>query len=154
MEQVTIRFDRVFDLHRIKSTRHIPRHTLFSFQAAGKCTYSISVPGWPEIKADLTVTALLRKPGNWQTLVGWVNHASGEIAEERAPYPFLPAFTSACVCGIWGAGLFVCERTGARILLGLLVSFCFVWSALLWQQAIRKKHEAKAMTALASSILS
>ena len=28
----------------------------------------------------MTVTAVLARPGDWQTLLGWVNHETGDIA--------------------------------------------------------------------------
>jgi hypothetical protein len=78
MEQVTVTFDRVFDV-----VRNVQRNrvlcTEFGFQFGGLRKCGVAVPGSPEIEEGITVTAILRKPENWQTLMGWVNHKTGEV---------------------------------------------------------------------------
>lgn len=96
----TVRFDRVFDLHRRVGGRY-PPHTEFSFESNGRVHYSVRVPGHPTIEVGMTVTAVLTEPGNWQSLKGWRNLSNGEFA--------LPAtrqsITSAC-CSLFIALLF------------------------------------------------
>ena len=85
---VTITFDRVFDIVRARGYE-TPEHTLFGFEAGSRKYYGVKVPGHPRIEGGDTVTAILINPANWQTLQGWVNHQTQEIAA--------PSF--------WGAGI-------------------------------------------------
>ncbi|CAJ0700425.1 hypothetical protein [Ralstonia holmesii] len=73
----TVRFDRVFGITKTSQNR-MPV-TLFGFQSGGHIEYSAAAPGEPRIEAGMTVTAYLREPGNWQTLVAWRDHGSGDI---------------------------------------------------------------------------
>ncbi|NWK46490.1 hypothetical protein [Ralstonia pickettii] len=73
----TVRFDRVFGTTKTSQNR-MPV-TLFGFQSGDHIEYSVAAPGEPCIEAGMTVTAYLREPGNWQTLVAWRDHGSGEI---------------------------------------------------------------------------
>ena len=75
----TVTLERVFDVHRWRAIRYRPAMTYFSFECAGKRRFSVPVLGWPSIEPGTRLTAALRKAGNWQTLVGWVNHSNGEI---------------------------------------------------------------------------
>ncbi|AKJ27081.1 hypothetical protein [Caldimonas brevitalea] len=79
MQSVVVTFDRVFDVQRLTRGRSGPKYTLFGFESAGKRYFNVEVDGWPELEAGATVTALLRTPGNWRTLVGWVEHGSQRI---------------------------------------------------------------------------
>lgn len=79
MEQVTVTFDLIFDLRRRHSSLFSPWHTSFSFTAGGVTHRDLSVPGWPTLQVGHTVTALLRRRGDWQSLIGWVNHDTGEV---------------------------------------------------------------------------
>lgn len=72
-------FDRVFDIVRDGRDADREPSTLFSFQSGNRCEYGVAVPGEPEIFDGMTVTAILGTAGNWQTLMGWVNHATGEL---------------------------------------------------------------------------
>jgi len=81
--RVTITFDRVFDVVRFRGYE-TPPHTLFGFQASTGKFHAVRVPGSPQILAGDTVTALLSKQNDWQTLRGWINHQTGEIAAPSA----------------------------------------------------------------------
>ncbi|RLJ38896.1 hypothetical protein [Acidovorax sp. 106] len=80
MQVITLTLERVFDIQRREATRFIPKHTHFSFESEGRLRYTVQVPGWPSIEAGHTLTALLEKPDNWQTLVGWKNSNTNELA--------------------------------------------------------------------------
>lgn len=84
MQLHTLTIDRVFDLQRLEATRHRPRSTLFSFEAAGRARYSVSLPGWPRVAAGDTVQAVLTRAANWQTLAGWKNLSTGETVVPSA----------------------------------------------------------------------
>ena len=83
MNEVTITFDRVFDIARTSRRNRVVR-TEFGFQSGDLKLDRIAVPGAPRIEDGMTVTALLERPGEWRTLLGWVNHATGEIACQSA----------------------------------------------------------------------
>jgi hypothetical protein len=100
MKFVTVRFDRVFDLHRRVGGRY-PTHTQFSFESDGHIRYSVSVPGLPEIEAGMTVTVVLAEPGNWQSLKGWRNWSNGEYALPETRRSLIFAF-----CCLYVAFLF------------------------------------------------
>ena len=83
MNEITITFDQVFDVvHRSQRNRVLS--TQFGFQSGDMKKVGVTVPGSPRIEAGMTVTALLERPGDWQSLLGWVNHETGEIACRRA----------------------------------------------------------------------
>ena len=76
----TVRFDRVFGITKTSQNR-MPV-TLFGFQSGDHIEYSAAAPGEPRIEAGMTVTAYLKEPGNWQTVVAWRDHGSGKIVCE------------------------------------------------------------------------
>jgi len=81
MHQVSITFDRVFDIvrrHRWGGGSGEPC-TEFGFESAGKTYPGVIVPEFPEICSGTTVTAILATEGDWQTLRGWINHGTGEL---------------------------------------------------------------------------
>lgn len=84
MQRVTVTFDLVFDLRRVPGSRLRGRRTLFSFTADGETHRELNMQGWPRLQVGDTITALLPRKGDWRTLVGWVNHDTGEVV---APSP-------------------------------------------------------------------
>ena len=152
MEQVTVTFSRVFDLHRISSTRHTQKHTLFSFAADGLSKFSVRVPGWPTIEVGTTVTVLLWEPGNWQTLIGWVDHASGSVSAPNTPHPYISAFTSTCVGLVWCFALLVSERRAVQIVLGIMVAICFTLSFVQVRRASQRALEQKSLIEIQSEL--
>ena len=86
MISVTTTFDRVFDIApgEARGKKH---GTLFSFEHAGAIEYGVAIAGKPRLRPGMTVTALLRRPGDWQTLAGWVDHETGEIAGDSPWQP-------------------------------------------------------------------
>lgn len=76
---VVVRFDRVFDVQRYGAGRYNPAQTQFSFESEGRNHYAVQVMGFPAIEPGMTVTAMLRKKDNWQTLAGWKTHSSGNL---------------------------------------------------------------------------
>lgn len=84
MQRVTVTFDLVFDLRRIPPSSLRGRRSLFSFMADGQTERELQMQGWPRLQVGDTITALLRRNNDWHTLVGWVNHETGEVV---APSP-------------------------------------------------------------------
>jgi hypothetical protein len=93
LHRVTITFNRVFDVVRFRGYEK-PPHTLFGFETSFGKYHGVEISGHPRIEAGDTVTALLSNPNNWQTLKGWVNHKTREIA---APVAGASGITSAAM---------------------------------------------------------
>lgn len=125
MHLVTLQFDRVFDVVRVPETRHIQKQTLFGFESGSKAQYGVSVPGWPELKNGHTVTVLLARADDWQSLQGWINRSTGELTSHPVSHSLV---------GL-GIGLIVLAASLAFFVLhGLPLStgnklFAFVWMA-------------------------
>lgn len=79
MHQTTATFERIFDVVRDSMSSDRQPCTFFSFQQGGIRKCGIAAPGSPELTDGMTVTAILRESNNWQTLIGWLNHSTGEI---------------------------------------------------------------------------
>ena len=126
MHRVTVTFDLVFDLRRVPGSRLYGRRSLFSFTADGETHRELRIQGWPRLQVGDTITALLRRKRDWRTLVGWVNHDSGEIV---APLPTRTLYRSLglalgvglLVLVLWSMLTIEVERTMLRN-----------WSWLLW----------------------
>ena len=101
MQVITLTLERVFDIQRREATRFIPRHTHFSFESEGRPHYAVQAPGWPSIEVGHTLTVLLDTPDNWQTLVGWKNITTNELAFSDEQHV---AFSSgaAGICAVTG----------------------------------------------------
>lgn len=104
MQRITITIDRVFDITTGVSRGKQPC-TFFSLQSGQVSEYGVAVPGEPDLGNGMTVSALLKESDNWQTLLGWVNHGTGEIAcWSRGPEVFfllwsIPAAAALLVLG-------------------------------------------------------
>lgn len=83
MQQVTVTFDLIFDLRRHNGSLFRPWCTTFSFTTEGVTRRDLSVPGWPALHVGQTVLALLRKDGDWQSLIGWIDLDTGEVIRPR-----------------------------------------------------------------------
>lgn len=57
----------------------------FNVTAAGKRRYAVQIAGSPRLDNGMVVTAVLRDVENWQTLVAWLNHATGEVCGVDSP---------------------------------------------------------------------
>lgn len=57
----------------------------FNVTVAGRRHYAVQIDGAPRLENGMVVTAVLRDAENWQTLVGWLNHAAGEICGVNSP---------------------------------------------------------------------
>lgn len=77
MHLQTITFERVFSIRRFQQNG--AWSTEFGFVADGKTHYTARVPGHPSFESGDTVTAVMGTPGRWTTMMGWLNHANGEI---------------------------------------------------------------------------
>ncbi|RKP47815.1 hypothetical protein D7S86_22950 [Pararobbsia silviterrae] len=80
--------------------------TAFNFVAGGRHEYAVQMRGKVRVAKGMTVTALLTEACNWQTVTGWVDHATGRIV--GVP----PIWVSRC------AGLLFCALFVSIALLG------------------------------------
>mgnify|MGYP001627541278 CR=1 FL=1 len=105
MQKITLTFDRVFDVvHHDYGDFLISNHndvsTSFSFSSNGKREFSVTLPGRHDFVAGVTVTAVLMRAGDWQTIIGLVDHTSGKIIIEKHHNfveNFIGIFIGACM---------------------------------------------------------
>ena len=126
MHQVTVTFDLVFDLRRVPGSNLRGRRSLFSFTAGELTERELQMQGWPRLQVGDTITALLRRKNDWRTLVGWVNHETGEVV---APSPLRTLRRSVLLA--FGVGLLVAVIYG-MLTVGTLTPVLPGWSWLLW----------------------
>lgn len=122
MNKVIVTFDRVFDIVRRLMGSRMPC-TEFGFQNGDTKKYGITAPGLPRIEAGMTVTAVLRRPDDWQTLIGWVDHETGEIAC-RSPMLEIGGFAALLIGAIWAHYLMDSHSIVAGLVLVLAISLC------------------------------
>ena len=122
MNEVTVTFDRVFDIVRRSQRNRVPC-TEFGFQAGDVKKYGIAAPGSPRIEAGMTVTAVLQRPGDWQTLLGWVNHETGEIACRSAASE-VGGIVALIFGGVWAYYLARAHPIAAALVLVVAICIC------------------------------
>ncbi|HEY4080219.1 MAG TPA: hypothetical protein VGM81_05955 [Burkholderiaceae bacterium] len=130
MQKLTVTFERVFDV--VRQSPGLLSHgreekTLFGLESGQVKHYGVSILGFPRIESGMTVTALLSKADDWHSLVGWLDHATGDIAGSKRANTFAAfavALMAACgaavatLAGNWyGAGLFALAAVGAGVAL-------------------------------------
>jgi len=101
MEAVNVVFDEILHVHRNRASRTAPEHTIFSFMSNFKYTPYVTVPGSPRLEPGMRVKALLRTPGDWKSLIGWIDLKTGEIT---APNPNWH-LRGLLLLGLWLAGI-------------------------------------------------
>jgi hypothetical protein len=105
MQLESITFDRVFDIQRWQSSRWGPI-TAFSFSAAERTVHGVVVAGWPVIQPGMTVTGVLRRGGDWQTVLGWIDHRTGELAVPPHRGPLAAGTVLSILCVLAGTFLY------------------------------------------------
>jgi hypothetical protein len=110
----------------------------FNATVAGKRQYAVVVRGDPRLENGMVVTAVLRDTENWQTLVGWLNHRTGEISGVDSPYKSF----ALCVFTVLLGVLFALKALNPASSAGFMtVLFCIVlsinaWSLLSWRKTV------------------
>lgn len=109
----------------------------FNVTIEGKRQYAVQIAGAPRLDNGMVVTAVLRDTENWQTLVGWLNHATGEICGVDSPGKPL-AF---CVFNVLLGILYSLRALSTDISTGSMI-FWFAglvainaWSLLSWRKS-------------------
>lgn len=72
----------------------------FNVTVSGKRQYAVVLLGAPRLENGTVVTAILRNPENWQTLVAWLNHSTGEICGIDSPGELFARFMFASIMGV------------------------------------------------------
>lgn len=128
---VAVRFERVFDVQR-RSLQERPC-TDFSFEMPdGRKVYGVSVPGEPRIEAGMEVSAVLTTEGNWQTLIGWKDHATGAVVLPRARFAFIELLGPLAVATVFGLlGRSAGSAVGRYAAFGVAALGLLVWIDLL-----------------------
>jgi hypothetical protein len=147
MQTVIVTFERIFDVHRWEASQNSPRHTTFGFVASGKSYYAVSVPDWPSIEAGTTITAFLREEGNWQSLAGWINQQTNEIATPNYRSSFFFAFISGILAllgciGFFGTGSTISTLTG-KLFAAAYVFLLTLMTIFLANQGCRRQREVE-----------
>ncbi|TGP40320.1 hypothetical protein EN871_29310 [bacterium M00.F.Ca.ET.228.01.1.1] len=143
----TVRLDRVFGIVQTSQNRELV--TLFGFESGNRKEYSVAAPGKPRIESGMTITAYLAQTGNWQTLIGWRDHETGEIV-------FKPAGGSIFVC-VWSVLVFCMTVRGfwdRSMILSTIASFMvavFGWSIRSILHLQKARHALEASAALCDS---
>ncbi len=119
----TVHFDSVSGV--TPSSKNRRRVTLFNFTAGEHSEYSVPAPGTPQLLAGMAITAFLEEESNWQTLVGWRDHANGAIvcdsaAEETFLCFALPPIILFLVSTAW--------RQPANLLAVVVLTAYLVWA--------------------------
>jgi len=122
MNEATVTFDRVFDIVRRSQRNRMPC-TEFGFQAGDQKKYGIAAPGSPRIVAGMTVTAVLHRPGDWQTLLGWVDHETGEIVCRSAASE-VGEIGALLFGGVWAYYLMGPHPIAAAVVLVVAICIC------------------------------
>ncbi|HLO94258.1 MAG TPA: hypothetical protein VK195_08070, partial [Burkholderiaceae bacterium] len=112
----TLTLERVFDVQRPSLAGGRQLTSDFSFEAQGRTMYGVNAPGMPSLKAGDRVSFVLREAGNWQTLVGWHNHSTGEQVLPKVRTFGSVLFEAGVLVAIGWAGYASAERPGTRVL--------------------------------------
>jgi hypothetical protein len=123
MQRITVTIDRAFDISTGQMRDRQPC-TLFSFQSGSTRQFGVAVPGKPAIRDGMVVSALLREADNWQTLLGWVDHGTGEIVcQSRAQSVFFLVWS----IPVGAALLALSRKSPAASAIGLLMLALYVF---------------------------
>lgn len=96
VEPVT--FTRVFDVTR-GSAKHVPNWTTFGFEFPGKKIFGARVNGHPQVPEGKPLLVVMKRPGDWKTILGWAEVATGQlvIQDGRKDAIFHGLFVAACL---------------------------------------------------------
>ncbi|CAN0628024.1 protein of unknown function [Burkholderia multivorans] len=90
----------------------------------------------------MTITAYLSEAGNWQTLVGWRDHESGEIVCESEGGPIFLCIWSVLALGMTARGVLQYSVVLSVISVGLIAAF--IWGVCNVRYLRRVRHELEA----------
>jgi hypothetical protein len=88
-----------YDVMKYKHNRYL----LLTFRSEDGSRHWWEVPGWPEVKPGMTVTAFLTHalaPNRSNRVLGWKCHQTGELVADE--FPVLHAATLLAICVTFG----------------------------------------------------
>jgi hypothetical protein len=114
--------------------------TAFNVTVAGKRQYSVQMRGEPRFENGMVVTAVLRDTDNWQTLVGWLDHATGEICGIDPPGKSFCSFVAVFAISVLFSLKWLSEAYSGKSSAGGLVWILGVvvmnaWSLFSWRKS-------------------
>jgi len=92
----------------------------------------------------MTITAYLAEAGNWQTLVGWRDHESGEIVCESAGNSIFFCVCSILALGIAAHGIWQRSVILSVISIGLVATLIWSVRQVRYLRKVRRELEASA----------
>ncbi len=144
----TLILERVFDVQRPSLAGGRQLTSDFSFEAQGRRMYGVNAPGMPSLKAGDRVSFVLREAGNWQTLMGWRNHSTGEQVLPKLRTVGGGLFHSGILTTIGWALYKSAERPGTRTLSGMFLAFCVLIGVHILQGAWQGRQAARFIESL------
>jgi hypothetical protein len=137
---ITVTLENVTGITAAKDKYGIQTQNLtFNATVAGKRQYALTIRGEPRIESGMVVTAVLRNPENWQTLVAWFNHSTGQVCGVESPVqPF-----AICLFTVVIGAMFVLRATTAdasvsfATVLILVAGAINTWALLGWVKSLR-----------------
>ncbi|WP_172205351.1 hypothetical protein [Niveibacterium sp. COAC-50] len=142
MNVVTVRFEEIHQVRRIRANRALPQRTVFGFSDGIGYTPQVTAPGFPRLEPGMTVHAVLREPGNWNTLVGWRDPGTNEL---MAPNPswHLKGIVFFAVWGVIAVATtlpFQTTHSWAPFVAGALAGLACVSEATKWRLKERERR--------------
>ncbi|MEW6343207.1 MAG: hypothetical protein RXR20_01830 [Paraburkholderia sp.] len=137
---ITVTLENINGITAVKDKYGIQTQSLtFNATVSGKRQYAVSLRGEPRLENGMVVTAVLRDPENWQTLIAWFNHSSGQICGVEPPLQPFAVWLFTVLIGIMFFFKAVSANTGTgfRAVLLLAVVGINVWSLLSWIKSVR-----------------
>lgn len=114
----------------------------FNVTVAGKRQYAVQMRGAPRLENGMLVTAVLRDTDNWQTLVGWLNHSTGEICGVDSPEIYFWWFVAGILMSVLLYLKWVSRADGgdatARVVLWIIAAVAMnAWTLFSWRRSAK-----------------
>ncbi|MFM0737016.1 hypothetical protein PQQ51_07190 [Paraburkholderia xenovorans] len=116
--------------------------TAFNVTIAGKRQYAVQMRGAPRLESGTVVTAVLRDRDNWQTLMGWLNHSTGEICGVDSPGIYFWWFVAGVLMSTLLYFKWINEAhsgdASVRVVVWIIAAITINgWTTFAWQKAAR-----------------
>jgi hypothetical protein len=135
---VTVTLEDITGITANKSRSGNTQSLNFNVTVQGTRQYAVLIRGAPRLESGTVVTAVLRDPSNWQTLIGWLDHSTGETFGIDSPGELLWRCLFAAAIGLSFAVTAFSERSGVHrtvlLLLAVAMNVCSIgW----WLRSVR-----------------
>lgn len=95
MQTRTIRLDRVHDV--AYSSKGYSTYTMFSFSSNELKIFDAEIRGAPKLRTGMNLTFAMKRTDDWQSLVGFLDHETGEIYLDGQNHHFVSIFVIICI---------------------------------------------------------